>query len=293
MKSRLNYFYNKEEMLDKKNKLLIDNPYYMVNEYIKGFNMDNLNKNYLTNLGDLNICKKNNKRYLCFYDNNTNTLYSNSYMGDVLGLFHVSSNDREKQGYGVVDSKDNGIGLNSGITSLFTNIVTNEKLLYPIESLSAETLLLINDKILPYAYFNNDKDTLKIYHENIPVINRLLDKINKDFKMLSTCYRLTIPLELRSSNYIFRDKYKSKLNEIDEEAYHLYRELMTTIRALLNNLIIIVLESNIESSRKKEILSIINEDLNSIIESSKVIDLTKFNNYINDFSSKRKVLWKK
>lgn len=68
---------------------------------------------------------------------------------------------------------------------------------------------------------------------------------------------------------------------------------MTTIRALLNNLIIIVLESNIEESRKKEILSIINEDLNSIIESSKVIDLTKFNNYINDFFSKRKVLCKK
>lgn len=294
MRSRLNYF-SSDKMLEKKTKLLIENPFYMVNEYINSFGIETLNQNYHNNLKNLKIdANKKNNHIICCYDNDQNILYSKNFTGDIMGLFHVSSNNRNKEGYGVVNNKEEGIGLNNGITSLFTNILTNEKLIYPIESLIAEALLLIDDKLLASSYFNNDPIQLNNYNMDVKTINNLLDKIHKNYKLLANYYRISISISLKQFSYIFSSEYKKKSNIIDNEIKQIKKELISSIYSILNNIIIIVQNTSIKETSKKEIIDMLNDDLNYIIANERMLNLNEFTNYIKTNSNtKRKILCKK
>lgn len=266
MRSKLKMFYDKKDEIDlfeTKSYLMFTNPFYQVNKCIQSINAD-LNKNYIKNLQDLKIISSLNTFYTCSYNVEDNSLISKNYISDIFGLLHVASNDREKEGIGLIDSNNSGVGLNDGLTALLASHILVGKEIYPIEKIVAKTLLLINEEIITNSYFNNNSSLLKEYKIDILELNKILDEYHNNYLRLEF-------LDRKKNELTFRMfKSKKEIDEINDLIYILRVKNEDLIYKIIIQLTTLVAYSEIDYSKKAEIIKTINDDFNSAYNDEKL-----------------------
>ena len=257
MRSKLKMFYDKKDkinLLEDKSYLIFSNPFYQVGKFLKEekFYLDN----YKNNLKDLKIETGNNSYYTCMYNEKNNTIYSDNYISDIFGLLHVASNNREKDGIGLVDKNGIGTGLNSGLTSLFASEIVKGNEVYSIEKIVAKTMMLVHKLVITDAYFNNEPSFLEVYKLNISELNCVLDEYHSNSLKLDELNRKISYLRFQ---IIRNDKL---IKEIEEVIYELKNRNEILVYELFKLISDLIAYSCVDESKKNEITNIINNDLN-------------------------------
>lgn len=258
MRSNLRMFYDKKDkinLLEDKSYLMFSNPFYQVGKFLKeeNFYLDN----YKKNLEDLKIESGSDSYYTCMYNEKNNTIYSDNYTSDIFGLLHVASNDREKEGIGLVDINGIGTGLNNGLTSLFAGEILNRSNVYPIEKIVSKAMMLVDKNIITNAYFLNDPIILNMYKLSISSLNDILDEYHNNALKLEE-------LNNKKTNLTFKIVRNDKLiKEIEEVIYELRNRNEILVYELFKLISDLIAYSDIETSKKIKITDIINNDLNN------------------------------
>lgn len=272
MKSNLKLIYDKKDKIDilnRQNYLLMPNPIYKVNKFINEIN-PNYTKNFINNLTDLKIEKESYCDSYYIYDENI--LYCNNSKGDIFGLLHVASNDRNKKNTGIIVGNEVGFSLNNGLTEVYQNYIEDKKISYKLEAIIAEALLMLDFDLVTYSYFNNAGEMLNEFNEDINSLMNYLDDYHlKSFELINLYKEFFVKKlnKFKTRNALLQlDNLYEKIEKVENSNIeNVYRVFYTLIR-IINN-------SKVDEIRKQQIFIKLNYKFKTLFESNEEFNYLK------------------
>lgn len=249
MRSNLKNIYENKDKFDIYNEpsyRFRTNPIYKVNSFITGIDKD-LTRNFKNNLKDLTVINDNSCGCISEYDYAINTLYCNKIEGDIFGLLQVASNDRNKKNIGIVVEGEIGYGLNNGLTEVFRNEIQYSPFAYPLEATVAKALLMIDNNLVTYSYFNNDGESLKNISANIRILMKYIDIYHRnEIAMIKLHKEIFI-------NKINILKTPERTKRLKHRIYQLQYETFGIVYYIFENLTEIIKNSNLNEWQKQDL----------------------------------------
>ena len=278
----------KISIIENKGKILGQNPFYLVNNFIcSNYDCKFLTDNFYKNIFNLTVTKESNGKCLFNYDSNSNTLYSSDSRIDVFALLNVASTDRFKNRSGIIQNNI-GYGLNYGITDFYNKKITKDKSFFPFESYVASVINKIDSEALAKSYFEPSHNNL---YEIIPTDKynkflELIDKYHDNYLKLVKLYRYRFSEERYYFNLIYGDtlrKKNTKLTEIESEINNLENKNYTIVYDVINNLIEFVSNNNnLSNENKKDILTFMNNKFNKLLSKDELLYLNGLSEILKD-----------
>ena len=272
------------------NTLVISNPFYMVEEFLNKYYV-NCKKNYHSNLRDLKVVKNIYSDYIFDYNNVTNTISSKDFCGDIYGLLHLASVDRENDKNGVINNGI-GYGLNAGICEFYASTIVNVRNRYPIESLVAEFNNRIDINILGESYFDNKPLNLsKNFISNI-------DKYHDNYIDLSNIYNQLFYQGMAINGSIYGKLFRSNNSKYSKD-FLKYKEYMmdklendnfALVYNIISELVKMIYNSNLTEQEKAKDLVDLNRELNRIYDNAHFHYLRELIDVVKDSSEVKKLI---
>lgn len=267
------------------NTLVISNPFYMVEEFLNKYYV-NCKKNYHSNLKDLKVIKNASRHYIFDYDNVTNTISSKDFLGDIYGLLHIASVDRENDKNGIINNGV-GYGLNAGICEFYASTIVNVKNRYPIESLVAEFINRIDINILGESYFGN-----KPLNLSDGLISNI-DKYHDNYINLSNLYNELFYQGMALNGSIYGKLFRGNSFDLTSMEYRidkLENDNFALVYNIISELVKMIYNSNLTEQEKAKDLVDLNRELNRIYDNAHFHYLRELIDVVKDSSEVKKLI---
>lgn len=267
------------------NTLVSSNPFYMVEEFLTKYYV-NCKKNYHSNLKDLKVVKNASRHYIFDYDNVTNTISSKDFLGDIYGLLHIASFDRENDKNGIINNGV-GYGLNAGICEFYASTIVNVKNRYPIESLVAEFINRIDINILGESYFGN-----KPLNLSDGLISNI-DKYHDNYINLSNLYNELFYQGMALNGSIYGKLFRGNSFDLTSMEYRidkLENDNFALVYNIISELVKMIYNSNLTEQEKAKDLVDLNRELNRIYDNAHFHYLRELIDVVKDSSEVKKLI---